>query len=625
MTHAHAVRGIVATVMAALVVTGCDGGFIGVDRVGPSATSEQIGINALTAGRPSAASALVLRGHALEERFDDDPHATLEELRRIAVVERRREYAVAIAELSFLAAMDDDNLDTHLAAACFAWFALFDTDLGPMFSPFDPRVRLCCDLYNRTVSEAFKNDDGDVAIVPGARLVGDSPIDIGVDLRKVGFDLTRLSRFVPASEYRVVGIANRHRTSGLGASLLAVQPRDTPAPRNTREALSRPTCAAASLILRFDGGLDELIAGELSASLEVHQPSLETSVVVGETRVPLEYDVTATIAYFMEGTRLLDFELRTFLGSDPADEYFGLFTPFPYAPGRVPIVFIHGTNSSLPRWSSMLNDLLADPELRGTFQPWFFLYPSGIPIGLSADRMRRALVDARQHLDPNHEDAALDSMLVIGHSQGGLLARHMVVDDKDHRIWSSIFTKGLDELDLEPEAREAAKRVFFSEPLPSVRRALYICTPHRGSYQADRWIVQFVNGLITLPTDVLGVATDVLTHNRDAVVSGMQDNVPGSLNGMRTTNPYLLTLAGLPAAKGVIEHCICAIDGDDMPPHGGDGVVKYESANLAGAASTYWVRDWHSCQGNPLVVNEVRRVIREHVAEFRTRHPTVGP
>jgi pimeloyl-ACP methyl ester carboxylesterase len=606
-----------ALAVIAMSLVGCGGDLIGVQRVGPSATTEQIGINALTAATPSAGTALLLRGNSLAEIFASDPQGALAHLRRIAVAERDRASALAVAEMSFLAARESGSRDLYFSAACYAWFALFDEELGPAFSSFDPRFRLCCDLYNRTLSEALKDEHGDIVIAPGAWRIGDALIDVSVDMRHVAFDLTRLPRFVPSSEYRVLGLENRHRISGLGTPVIAVPSRDEPPPSSTREALSRPSCAGATLLLRLDGGIDELNAGTLTSTLELRQAALGGAVKVGSTAVPLEFDITATIAYFMQATRLLDFELTMFLGSDTGDDYFTLFTPFPYQKGRVPVVFVHGTNSSLPRWSSQLNDLLADPELRGSIQPWFFVYPSSVPIPVSSERLRLALKNARDEFDPEHTDPALDAMLVIGHSQGGLLTRHLVVDDRDAKLWNSIFNRGIDELDLEPETREFARRVFFFTPSPWVKRTIYISTPHRGSYQADRWIVQAVNRLLTLPADLVGSVTDIVTLNRDAFRSDMSDASPGSLNGMRTDNPYLLALADLKAAPNVVEHCICAIDGDEEPPAGGDGVVKYESANLPGAASTFLVRDWHSCQGNPHVVNEVRRILREHVRAFR--------
>jgi pimeloyl-ACP methyl ester carboxylesterase len=44
----------------------------------------------------------------------------------------------------------------------------------------------------------------------------------------------------------------------------------------------------------------------------------------------------------------------------------------PHRPGRMPVVFVHGTASSAARWADLVNDLLSDPRIRDTFEFWFF-------------------------------------------------------------------------------------------------------------------------------------------------------------------------------------------------------------------------------------------------------------
>ena len=40
-----------------------------------------------------------------------------------------------------------------------------------------------------------------------------------------------------------------------------------------------------------------------------------------------------------------------------------------------------------------------------------------------------------------------------------------------------------------------------------------------------------------------------------------------------------------------------------------DGVVQYSSAHLDGMESEFIVHAGHSCQGNPLTIEEVRRIL----------------
>jgi hypothetical protein len=71
----------------------------------------------------------------------------------------------------------------------------------------------------------------------------------------------------------------------------------------------------------------------------------------------------------------------------------------------------------------MYNRLLADPEIRSRYQFWFFQDDSGNPIALSALRLREALAGAVARRGPEGKDPALRRMVLVGHSQGGLLVK----------------------------------------------------------------------------------------------------------------------------------------------------------------------------------------------------------
>ncbi|WPL17161.1 hypothetical protein Thiowin_02153 [Thiorhodovibrio winogradskyi] len=45
-------------------------------------------------------------------------------------------------------------------------------------------------------------------------------------------------------------------------------------------------------------------------------------------------------------------------------------------------------------WKPLVTELLADPRIRDCCQFWFFYYPTGQPVPLSALELRRALDDA---------------------------------------------------------------------------------------------------------------------------------------------------------------------------------------------------------------------------------------
>jgi pimeloyl-ACP methyl ester carboxylesterase len=146
-------------------------------------------------------------------------------------------------------------------------------------------------------------------------------------------------------------------------------------------------------------------------------------------------------------------------------------------------VFIHGTASSSGRWADLVNDLQSDPVIRDHFQFWWFSYSTGNPTPFSALRLRTAIEDAVHELDPQGKDPALRQIVLIGHSQGGLLAKMLVIDSGS-RLWDSLSNKPLDQLQVSAQTRDLLRRAAFVTPVPEVRRVIFIATPQHGSFVA---------------------------------------------------------------------------------------------------------------------------------------------
>jgi len=148
-------------------------------------------------------------------------------------------------------------------------------------------------------------------------------------------------------------------------------------------------------------------------------------VNVGDRKAPLEYRPTVALAYTLEGSQVYDLELKGLLSGNIAlfrqSARFkdNVFLMSPYRPGRIPVVFVHGTASSPARWAQMLNEILNDPELRDQYQMWLFTYNTGNPILYSGGILAAGLRNVVRELDPEGKDEALRKMVVIGHSQGG--------------------------------------------------------------------------------------------------------------------------------------------------------------------------------------------------------------
>jgi pimeloyl-ACP methyl ester carboxylesterase len=262
----------------------------------------------------------------------------------------------------------------------------------------------------------------------------------------------------------------------------------------------------------------------------------------------------------------------------------------------------------------MVNTLMADPVLRRRCQFGFYLYDSGKAMGMSARQFREALTRTVAELDPESRNKALRDMVIIGHSQGGLLTKLTAVDTGD-RIIRGVTGKGLEELNLTPEDREMIRERVLIEPLPFVRRVVFISTPHRGSFLIGGPIRKLVRKLVSLPANVVNKAVSFGNTLEAAKVpeEWRPSEKSTSIDSMSPRNPALLTLADIPLAPGIKGHSIIAVQGAGDPTKGDDGVVEYKSAHVDYVESEFIVNSGHSCQGHPLTIEEVRRILLLHL------------
>jgi pimeloyl-ACP methyl ester carboxylesterase len=286
----------------------------------------------------------------------------------------------------------------------------------------------------------------------------------------------------------------------------------------------------------------------------------------------------------------------------------------PYRPGKIPVVLVHGTASSPARWAELFNELLIDPRIAKRYQFWLFMYNTGNPIVYSGALLREGLLRTVQQLDPEGKDPALRQMVVIGHSQGGLLTKLTVVSSGSKFLdnWSKV---PLEELEIKPETRDLIRRSMFVEPVPYVRSVIFVATPHRGTPLSAIGIVGWLTRFIKLPAFAAGVATDMLTLSKEGFLKRAFDRIPSAVDNMSPSHPFIKTLSSLPIADGVTAHSIIAVKGDGPPEEGSDGVVPYWSAHIEPVASEKVVKSPHSVQSNPHAIEEIRRILLEHAGE----------
>jgi len=600
--------------LAGLGLNGC-ATTVGVDRNDPRETYAQIAVSAINADDYSRFSHDVLSRYDLVRAFHEEPRVVLTFLHHQAETEDRQDLLFALAELNYFTGMRcrsegvKQSRPHFFAATLYASLYLIGKQGQSPVSPFDRRFRLACDLYNGSLAEALADGDGHLQIGAAEVELPVGRFAYTLDASKFHQDLAHFDKLVATDRFGIRGLSRRNRESGLGAPIIAVEKKPEGAP------LFRTS--PGTLFLRFRCDVKEIGAGACAGSLELHSAYNETEIEVGGQKVPLERDVTAQLAYTIDQPYVHALGFNEFLHGTSYIKT-SIFYMQPYEAGKIPIVLVHGTFSSPVAWAEMVNTLRADPVINRRYQIWNFFYDSGKRIGLSAHELRAALSAQVDRLDPAGTNSALRQMIIIGHSQGGLLTK-LTATDTGEAFVRMVTGKTLAELNLNDEDRSRLEKEAVFKPLPFVKRVIFISTPHRGSYLSKNWVRTLVLKAITLPQGVLHSTANLMKTVANLGVGEAQAQqfiATTSLDAMSPDNPTIKTLADIPLAPGIKGHSIVAIDGDEKPPAGDDGVVTYTSAHVDYVESEFLVRSGHSSQGQPLVIEEVRRILLAHLQKI---------
>ena len=580
----------------------------------PREVERQLDSNVISTGRLSEATRVVLHHENLSEQFDTDPEAVRASLHsRLAAGKSNPDLLYALAEISFLRAAETGWHQHSLSAAVYAYAFLFPEDAKQRPSAFDPRFRTACDIYNRSITRAFASADRSRLELRSGRFpLSFGTIDVTFDPARARWGDQLLSNFTPADELGVTGLNIRYRRAGIGASLAA----DATPPAQEKGFQVEPEVKVpVTALFRVEAPWRSLAAGRLRGVIEIYPAFEPNEVAIAGQSVPLEADTTTAFAFSLSDPKVWKSEFAGFFDGSLFDRTAAQLVGLePYRRGQIPVVFIHGTGSSPGRWANLINDLQSDPVIREGFQFWTFSYATGNPTSFSAERLRAALQQAVLKLDPDGKDPGLRQIVLIGHNQGGLLAKWMTIESGS-RLWDTLSDKPPEQLRLAEENKSLLRRIFFVRPLPEVRRVIFIATPHHGSFVADDSIAELIARLVTPAGRVLSALSDLTQDNAEQLNLRPASTRFGSVWSMSPDNPLLQVFSTIPVSRRVAAHSIIAVKGNGPVETGDDGVVSYQSAHIPEAASELVVRSGHSVQSDPHTVNEVRRILLLHLAE----------
>jgi len=659
-------RSAVALALCAAVLAGCSGSsqWVKVRDTPRNPLAGSLQLVSRSGPKPTKRTMQLLRRLDLAGEWKGDRKQLLQKLEAIQQREPNREHEYALAEIAYISAKeaesvpdmfrDGQTLEFYGTSLVHAYRYLFDNQDELPLNAYDPQFRGASDLYNQSLEGLLRLVRRDGELKPGThRTIRTSShvCSCEVVLHSTGWHADDFDHVEFVSDFQVQGLRNHYHNYGLGVPLIAVRkPHDSedPAEGFYPPNLSFPLTAFLRVSPQAEPGRGRVGSrGDIFSPptlsnkeqpppisrnapqfvLELYDSLEQSTIEVARRRVPLEADFSTPLAYFLNQPQFQDSKLSTegLLNPGKVKELQGLYMLEPYDPEKMPVLMVHGLWSSPVTWMEMFNDLRSDPTVRDHYQFWFYLYPTGQPFWLSGTQMREDLAMMRRRLDPQRQAPALDQMVLVGHSMGGLVSKMQTVQSGD-AFWQTTSERPFADLKADDEVKRTLANAYFFDPNPSVRRVVTIGTPHRGSQfanSATRWLG---HKLITLPSHMLQGRRELLTLNPGFFRPSSPIAISTSIDSLAPDSPILPVLLTAKPGPWISYYNVVGREPDlgwrSWFTEDGDGVVSLASARLDNMPQlreqVVVPSDHVNVHRHPQSILEVRRVLLEQIAELKS-------
>ncbi len=608
------------TLPVVLLLCGCGGG-IKLEHVGRSGRTAYNDQLTITNGMTSDTTNL-LGNYLLTDMPDNDPEHFIPTLEKLLSGDRVQEVRIALAETALLLGEKfrnhpDKAVRYHLTVLIHTQDFLEHIVNNPGADLFDPDIQVAIRAYNLALTELFSylqsrnlNTASSFELnAAGGQVIRFAPVEY-----KLPVTIDKIKSFHLCSDYRTHNLTHNNRRFGIGVQLIC-ELAENAIPETV---FAEEQVIPATLIIRLTSSSGS--SGEFSAGFHYLDSRSLDKVPVKEFKLPLAQDFSTPLAYMIRKPPAINFIQRAFWVERNAG-YEGLYHLEPHNDNRIPVVLVHGLMSDIRTWMQMLNTLLSDPVLRKHYRFMGFTYSSGNPVFHSASHLRHALQKEREKLlRDKHDVKNFDRMVVIGHSMGGLLTR-LLISHSDEKVLTDTYGEDICKR-IMSYGREKLSDLLIFSPFPSIKRVIFIAVPHRGAKLADSMMGRVAASMVRLPRTIIDFNRELfyfLTSKDEHSMPEKMEIFTG-IDNLSPRNSALQLLNKMPMSRIPKHSIIGNISGGDIPG-GSDGVVDYKSSHLDDVLSEKVVKSGHSVQQNPLAIQEIRRILREHLSTFTDLEP----
>jgi hypothetical protein len=193
-----------------------------------------------------------------------------------------------------------------------------------------------------------------------------------------------------------------------------------------------------------------------------------------------------------------------------------------------------------------------------------------------------------------------------------------MVKSSGNQFWNLITDMPFDEVDLDHHNRRYTERFFFFEPLPFVKRVIFVAAPHRGSELVTGFVEGMARSFIKISSEHKERGDLILdklfkqAKKSDYRFTRRTRGLVTGVDNLSPKDPTLQLAVDLPFPTNITYHSIIGNKKEPGVAGGSDGVVPYWSSHLDGAETEVIVKSGHNAHTHPLAIEEIKRILREH-------------
>jgi pimeloyl-ACP methyl ester carboxylesterase len=343
--------------------------------------------------------------------------------------------------------------------------------------------------------------------------------------------------------------------------------------------------------------------------------------ILKEKKVPLYKDYSVLLGKSLEKRNDIQ-GIKYMFDPGKMGDLQELYLIAPYDPNKIPVVLVHGLMSEPRTWVNALNVFFGNRTIRSNYQFLFYSYPTGLPAIISAAKFRKYLIEFRNKYDPDGNNSKMNSMVLIGHSMGGLLTRLAVQDSNGHYLVNKFLGEDIEKTKLTESQKRLLESFLIFNELPFVRRVILIAVPHRGAEMATYFYSKIGSYFTSLPASLTQESLNILNGVDKSKMSKdfIELGIPTGIDDLSPDRGMKKYTVDLPYGKNVVLYSILGDKNDAGKIGGSDGVVAYESAHIDNVEREVIIKSGHDEIEKPECIKEMTKILLENLDEYYRLH-----